>query len=123
MSGLDIQIGKDQSDQSDVSSEDSDNESIKSVRGEEEDEEDTVADIEEEDLPNILAMTREARENLDSDELFLRAMLKPDCSHENTEKDLENETVLDGAIDCLHHKRQGQDERVVTRVLGIYIHI
>ena len=66
-------------------------------------------------------MTREARENLDSDELLLRALLKLDCNYEYTEKDLENETVLDRAIDLLHHKRQGQDQRVVTRVLGLHV--
>ena len=101
--------------------EDNDNENATSGPGEEEDEEDTIAGVEEEDLPNILAMTREARKNLDSDDLFLRVMLKLDCNYEYTEKDLENETVLDRAIDLLCHKRQGQNQRGVTLVLGIYI--
>lgn len=110
-----------ESDYSDHPSGDSDSESTNSGVEEEEEEEDTLAGIEEEDIPNIFAMTRDARENLNSDELFLKAMLELDCNYEYAEKDLENEMVLDRAIDLLHHKRQGQDQRVVTRVLGLHI--
>ncbi len=105
--GSDNNAGEYEADEND---EDNDNEIATSVPGEEEDEDDTITGVEEEDLPNILAMTREARENLDLDDLFLRVMLKLDCNYEYTEKNLENETVLDRAIDLLRHKRQGQNQ-------------
>ena len=81
----------------------------------------SIADLAaaDEDLPDILTMSREEREAFNQDEFFLKRMLKRNSDYVSTDIDLANEPILNRAINLLHHKRQGQNE--ITQILGVHI--
>ena len=64
-------------------------------------------------------MDRLEREEFDQNDFFAQQLLKLPVHKIYTEQDLNDERVLNRAIDLLHHKRQGQD--TVTRSGGVHI--
>ena len=91
-----------------------------SLEDEDEDaDDDLLDDLNESEFPDLLKLTAEERESFNADAYFMAQLFKLNTDHEYSEADLENEKVMNRAIDLLHHKRQGQTE--VTRVLSVHV--
>ena len=68
-----------------------------------ESEEDYILGLDEDEYPNFLNMTAEEREEFNQNEFFKRRLLNLNTDYVYSEGDLENEKILNRAIDLVHH--------------------